>query len=58
MQIKEEKLKQEQAAEECGTSRAYYPPSPQYKSACEEDPPSREICHQNQPREDMWTVIK
>ena len=39
MQIKEEKLKQELAAEEQGASTAYCPPSPQYKAAYEEVPP-------------------
>ena len=36
---KEEKLKQELTAEEHRASAAYYPPSPQYKPAYEEDPP-------------------
>ena len=39
MQRKEEELKQELAAEEHGASAAYYPLSPQYKPAYEEDPP-------------------
>ena len=36
---KKEKLKQEQAAKEHRASAAYYPPSPQYKPAYEEDSP-------------------
>ena len=39
MQRREEELKQELTAEEHGASATYYPPSPQYKAAYEEDPP-------------------
>ena len=39
MQIKEERLKQELAAEEHGESAVYYPPSPWYKPTYEADPP-------------------